>query len=113
MSEQKKMSDILREEIDNLRKEVAELKKPAAQSTTSTELVNLHTHTPKEMFDCPTCGDPYLKEAETRLRPKIEKDQREKIKSMKEPVICEDCGEVVEKTAEECPSCHGRKARKL
>jgi hypothetical protein len=73
---------------------------------TSTELINLHTHTPKEMFDCPTCGPAYLPEAEKRLRPKFEQEQREKIKAMSDPNWCPDCGEIYDGNKEDdCPNC--------
>ena len=66
-----------------------------------------------EQLACPTCKGKMLE----RLRPEIEKDLRplilkevkEKLKS-KEIVTCDGCGEIVEKTQEECHTCHGKHA---
>jgi len=62
---------------------------------------------------CPTCHESINAEARKELEPDILKTQREKVKSMKKPVVCEGCGEIVEQSTNECPTCHGRKAHKF
>lgn len=62
---------------------------------------------------CPTCRNQFKEklrpEIEQALRPALLKELKAKLKSQ-ELVTCSGCGEIVEKTVEECPSCHGRKA---
>lgn len=59
----------------------------------------------EEVADCPTCKAKLIE----KYRPEILKEQREKLKSMKHPVLCEDCGDVVDKEKErDCPTCHGK-----
>ena len=113
MSE-KKASEILLEKLEAFRKEmIAEIKSsktstPEHEHVAMPESAKGHK-TIDEVADCPNCR-PRLIE---KLRPEIEKELKEKHKSLKEPTICKGCGEIVEKTAEECPSCHGRKATEV
>lgn len=58
-----------------------------------------------EVADCPNCKPKLL----AKFRPELFKEFKEKIKS-KELVTCDGCGEIVEKSTEECPGCHGHKA---
>lgn len=58
-----------------------------------------------EVAECPTCKQKLLE----KFRPEILKEVKEKLKS-KELVTCNDCGEILEKTREECPTCHGTHA---
>jgi RNA polymerase subunit RPABC4/transcription elongation factor Spt4 len=64
---------------------------------------------------CPTCKTRLLDEAKKILEPDVSKKTaqtiREKVKSMKNPVVCKDCGEIVEKSDPACPNCSGKSAR--
>jgi RNA polymerase subunit RPABC4/transcription elongation factor Spt4 len=66
---------------------------------------------------CPDCQKRMVAELKPRLEPEIVKDaaqkQREKVKSLKNPVICENCGDVIDREEPSCPTCHGTKARKF
>jgi RNA polymerase subunit RPABC4/transcription elongation factor Spt4 len=67
--------------------------------------------------NCPTCHKEINEEAAKELTPEFVKkfnlEAREKHKSMKKPVICEGCGEIVDKSDRECPSCHGTRAKQF
>jgi DNA repair exonuclease SbcCD ATPase subunit len=67
--------------------------------------------------NCPTCHKAINEEAKKELAPDIEKETavklREKVKSLKNPVICENCGDVIDREESSCPTCHGTKARKF
>jgi hypothetical protein len=103
MSTEKKLSDILREELDNLKKKVASLENP---STTSTEVPREpgHKDVTEAIDNCPHCKA----KAKEKLAPEILREQREKQKSMKDPKLCEDCGEILDgERNETCPNCRG------
>lgn len=114
MSETKKLEELLQEmsnRLQNIEKKQSDQLQSTASPTNSktTETPKVHEHTLTDVFDCPDCGDKYLAEAKKRLAPKILEEQRNKIKSMKHPALCEDCGEIVDtEENEECPTCHGR-----
>ena len=108
MSEPKKKSEILQEQIDFLKSEIKRLEK-----TTLTTSTKPHSHSANVEFDCPDCQKAYDAEVVAKARPEIEKTIREKHKSLEDPVICKDCGEIVEKEIEECPTCHGKEAREI
>ena len=58
-----------------------------------------------EVADCPTCKAKLIE----KFRPEILKDVKEKLKS-KDLVVCDDCGEIIEKERENCPTCNGKHA---
>lgn len=64
-----------------------------------------HKHSANVEFDCPDCKKEY--------DGSVIKGYREKLKSMEHPTICKDCGEIVEEEEEECPTCHGKDARRV
>src|SRR3972149_9944313 len=118
MSEPKKMSEILQEEVKSQRELISalELKMKILEgksSTTSTpeQHEEKKSHgTLKEIEACPTCSEKFKLKAYLETKKALAlKEVKEKLKS-KELVTCDGCGEIVEKTVEECPSCHGRKA---
>ena len=109
--EPKKASEILSQQItgvENLLKELkAQLSKtstPEHEHVAMPESARGHK-TIDEVVDCPNCKPKLL----AKFRPEILKEFKEKLKS-KEIVTCDGCGEFVEKTESECPSCHGHKA---
>lgn len=108
MSEPKKKSEILQEQINKLKADLATLKKPESSTTSTKE----HQHSSNVVFDCPECQKEYDRTVVEKAKPEIIKAEREKLKSG-ELVLCSDCGEIVEKQAEECPSCHGTNARPI
>jgi rubrerythrin len=108
VSDQKKMSDILREEMAVQQKKIEELEAKIVQlSTTST------TEKPSEtkklaiehIDECPTCREQFKE----KLRPEIFNEFKQKLKN-KDLVKCDGCGEIVGKDDAECPSCHGKRA---
>jgi hypothetical protein len=103
MSEPKKQSEILQEQIDALKKELATLKTPPSTSTSE------HKHSANVEFECPDCQKAYDAEVVAKARPNIIQEMKEKFKK-KDLVICDGCGELVEKEADECPTCHGTRA---
>ena len=94
----KKRSEILQEQINELQKEMKELE----SLKTST-----HSHTSKDVFDCPECGETYLNEARKRLEPEFKEKFAPKSPEKKkiEKVKCSWCGQEVDKEAEECEYC--------
>lgn len=65
-------------------------------------------------FDnCPDCHKKILEKAKPELIPDILKTYREKVKSTKDPVICKDCGEIVERAEPKCTNCGNTKAREF
>lgn len=111
MSEPKKQSVILQEQIDALKKELETLKKPKPEtSTPESEHVAMPDSakghkTIDEVADCPNCKPKLLE----KLRPELFKEFKEKLKSH-ELVTCDGCGEIVGKEEKECPGCHGTRA---
>lgn len=68
-----------------------------------------HVHSPNVAFDCPDCQKAYDEEVVAKATPQILADRRAKIKSMKNPNLCEDCGEIFDGEEEDdCPTCHGK-----
>lgn len=72
----------------------------------------------EEIEACPNCSEKFrLKDyndkkkaaLEAELRPAILKEVKEKLKS-KQLLTCDGCGEIVEKTLDECPTCKGTHA---
>ena len=122
MSEKTK-ADLVLEKIESLEKQfqtgLNELK--AAKAAVPSE-IHEHAAMPEsakghrtidEVADCPNCKpkliEKFRPQIEKELRPALLKEFSAKLKS-KDLVTCDDCGEIVEKTETECPSCHGRKA---
>lgn len=66
---------------------------------------------------CTNCHKTINELAKKELEPEITsaalKVQREKVKSMKQPVICRGCGEIVERAEPKCPTCGSREARRF
>ena len=104
MSEPKKKSELLQEQIDSLKQTLTELQK---QKTTSTEKPQ-HTHSDKVEFDCPGCQKKY----DEQVAAKAISEFKTHLKEGK-LVQCDDCGEIVNEEAEECPTCKGRSAHKI
>lgn len=76
-----------------------------------------HNANHKDVDDLLNCANCKAKVLE-KIKPDIEKQisesvlkaKREKNKAMKKPVLCEDCGEVLDREQEEnCPSCKGHR----
>lgn len=63
--------------------------------------------------NCPNCHKEILAEARKELEPEILKAQREKLKTIEKPVICQGCGEIVGEKESSCPNCKGTKARRI
>lgn len=61
--------------------------------------------------NCPDCHKQINEAASKELFPLFQKQEREKVKGMKLPVVCEGCGEIVEGTEPKCPNCGGTKPR--
>ncbi len=112
---EKTKADLILEKIEALEKKyetgLSELK--AAKAVVEPEK-DVHVVMPEsakghktieEVADCPTCKAKLIE----KFRPEILKEVKEKLKS-KELVTCTDCGEIVEKTERECPTCHGTHA---
>lgn len=111
MSEPKKKSEILQEMINSQAKRIEKLEtiQEKKSLTTSTEKHEHTDHSANVEFDCPECQQLYDKKiGDTAI-----KKYKEELKEFKEPVICEGCGEIVEKETEECPTCHGTNAKRI
>lgn len=71
----------------------------------------------KHYVDCPDCHKKINEIAKKEVFPEIEKwvnqVNRDKVKSLKEPVICKDCGEIVGKSEPKCTNCGSTEARKF
>ena len=121
MSE-KKPSDLILERLDQLEKRLlttSTVEFGKASSALPEHEAKRNHSTIEEIESCPNCAEKFkLKEyndkkkavLEAELRQAILKAERERIKSLREPVRCDGCGEIVEKTEPECPSCHGTHA---
>lgn len=73
-----------------------------------------HKESAEEHYaNCPDCHKKINELARKELEPEILKGYREKVKSIKDPVLCIGCGEIVGKSEKECPTCHGTKARTI
>lgn len=107
-NEPKKPSELILEKLTAMEKELQKLKKttltPEPEHVAMPESAKGHK-TIEEVADCPTCKAKLIE----KFRPEILKEVKEKLKS-KELVVCTDCGEIVEKTERECPTCHGTHA---
>lgn len=114
--EKEKLSEFLKEQFKTHQENLLKLmdqKLNGLKSTSNTEEKppkppekHAHTHHSAEVeFECTECKNLYDK--------KVIDGYKEKLKTLKEPVICEGCGEIVEKTEEECPTCKGTKASKI
>jgi DNA-directed RNA polymerase subunit RPC12/RpoP len=105
MSE-KKLSDLIMERLEKLEKN-----QPSPTTSTSEEAKG-HKDI-DEQLACPTCRAKIVAklkpEIEAGLRPTLLKEVKEKIKN-KELLTCDGCNELVEKEADECPTCHGKHA---
>lgn len=122
MSEEKTKADLILEQLQKLKTDYEKGKtdlETAIKALSDVKPPDQHQATQghktiDEVADCPNCRpkliEKFKPDIEKELRPIIEKELKEKHKSIKEPVVCDGCGEVVEKTEKECPSCHGRKA---
>lgn len=111
MSEPKKLEELLQQIMNNqtsLEKKIENLENMEKQSQ-STEKYIHSKHSPNVDFNCPECQALY----DAGVSKKAVEDYREKLKKLNEPVICSSCGEIVEKQEEECPTCHGTKAKKI
>lgn len=111
LTEKKKMSEILQEQLASQQKEIASLKTQLEKlSTTSTPEKYDHEHSANVKFSCPDCQKAY----DAEVSKKVLADKRAKIKSMKNPQLCEDCGEIYDAEKEtgewndECPTCRGK-----
>lgn len=66
---------------------------------------------------CPHCHEAINTEAKKELEPELGKkaldEYRKHIKEMKEPVLCKECGNVVERREPKCPNCGNTKASSL
>jgi hypothetical protein len=113
MSEKKDPLQEILTSINNRLGALEASKEKSSSTESSTSSKPPHTHSANVEFDCPECQKEYDKAVVEKARPDILQEYREKIKSLNEPVICENCGEVVEKETEECPTCHGRAARRI
>lgn len=111
MSEQKPepLQNLLQEMNDRLAKLTEQVKQNQSQKQEPSQSTEKHTHTKHSAdvnFECPECEALY----NAKVSAKAIKEFKEKMKKG-EIVECEDCGELVEKETEECPTCHGRNAR--
>ena len=106
--EKQKLSDFLNQHLESLKKDtlllIEERLKSISDLNKQEKHDDKHTHTSKDVFDCPECGNVYLEEAKKRVSPKIMKEFKEKLKN-KEFIKCDGCGEIVERTEEQCPDC--------
>jgi uncharacterized protein with PIN domain len=103
MSE-KKLSDILREELQKANDRITALEKNLLTTSTHEampESAKGHK-TIDEVADCPNCKPKLIE----KLKPEILKAERERIKGLKRPERCDDCGEVYEREERDtCPTC--------
>ena len=116
----KKLSELLKESIANLEKNLKNLEERQNQylkttSTPKTEETHVHQAMPEaqrghktieEVADCPTCKQKLI----DKYRPELFKEFNAKIKS-KELVTCLDCGELVNVKEPNCPTCKGTRAK--
>ena len=98
------------DKVLNLLKKLVEQATPKPPNTESSEHVSMPDSakghkTIDEVAECPTCKTKLIE----KFRPEILKEVKEKLKS-KELVTCDGCGEIIEKTREDCPTCHGTHA---
>lgn len=102
------------EKVLKLLATIAEQTKPAQKSAESSEKhEEKKAHeTFQELIDCPDCYPKIEALVMPKVKPKIVKEIGEKLKS-EELVICKECGEIVGKETEECPTCHGRNYRPI
>jgi rubrerythrin len=116
MSQETKLSDILREEDRKLRKDLELALQKISNLEKQSSMTSTHEHTAMpesakghktvdEVADCPTCR-PKLK---AKFKPELFKEFQQAIKN-KEVVTCDGCGELVDRNERECPSCHGTAA---
>ena len=110
------MSDILREEISKikleseqkiaaLQHELEALRNKSSMMSPKQEGVTDSHRNIKDLLDCPTCK----KQVKDAVAPELLKELGEKIKK-KELVTCDGCGEIVNRDAADCPTCHGTTA---
>jgi Fe2+ or Zn2+ uptake regulation protein len=109
MSENKK--DPLQEILTSIDSRLKALENPKKEPSPSTEKpisFKPHTHSANVEFDCPDCQ----KEYDSKVSSAAIADYKKKLKDGA-LVICQDCGEIVDKEENECPTCHGKSARRL
>lgn len=102
LSEPKKPSEEIKEILQIVVKQLSELQK---SQTTSTHEEPKQKLAIEHIDECPTCRNQFKE----KLKPELYKEFKEKLKS-KELLTCDGCGEIVEKTETECPTCHGTHA---
>jgi len=109
----KKMSELIKEQIANLEKNLKSLEAKQDQWLKTTLTPETHNHdapkghkTVEEVIECPTCKQKLL----DKMRPELFKEFSTKIKS-KEIVECLDCGEMVNVKETNCPTCKGTRAK--
>jgi RNA polymerase subunit RPABC4/transcription elongation factor Spt4 len=100
---EKKPSEEIKEILSKVLSQVETLSK---NQTNLTHEAAGHKNIEDALDSCPHCKAKAL----AKLAPDIEKAIREKNKSIKEPVVCVGCGEIVERNERNCPNCHGTKA---
>lgn len=97
---------------------IVEQTKPQKSTESSEHEAKRNHATIDEIESCPNCSEKFKlkdynekKKAEfaNSLRPAILKEVKEKLKS-KQLLTCDGCGEIVEKTVDECPTCKGTHA---
>lgn len=121
--EQKTKADKIIEEMEQLRQDYksgsSDLKTALTTLTQKSDEFNAlikemkqsQTHTESsghknldELADCPNCKPKLLE----KFKPDILKAERDKRLKMKQPKLCEDCGEIVDYDKEKnCPTCKG------
>lgn len=107
MSEPKKLENLLQEMNDRLEK--IEKQSAPSQSTEQHTSFKQHSHSANVQFDCPDCQKAY----DANIAAKALKEEHQKHLKLENPVLCKNCGEVVDEEEETCPSCHGTDARKI
>lgn len=120
MSEPKKLEDLL-QEMSNQLKDLQKWKKEQSQSTekpTSSkqepETAPSHSiHSANVKFDCPECEKAYVASVIEKAKPEILKAEHQAHLKLESPVMCKNCGEIVERETEECPTCHGKEAQEI
>lgn len=108
-----KLSRELSEAVNKIIAEIKSLKTLTPPEHTAMPQAQIGHKTVDEVADCPNCRPKLIEklrpEIEKELRPAIAREIKEKLKS-KELLTCDGCGEIVEKTSESCPTCHGTHA---
>lgn len=123
--------------VDSLSQTKAEVQQPVQTSETSLlSPTNEKQDSPKPVFptppkaevpkppleknsaldhykSCPHCHDAINAEARKELEPLVLKDYAAKLKQLKEPVMCKECGNVVERREPKCPNCGNTKAKSI